>query len=163
MRLFSRMQDNPYRLSQSFGVNTTKIIDRLWIGNIYDSLNEELLNKLGINAVINLLGTGRVFPKIVYTIIPLSQPFGTTLPDAEEAVKKIDELRNGAGLNVMVHCWEGVDRSPTVVWKYLTYWYGLDEKEAVDLIMSQRPIAKPHPSWFKEEVPDAPPAAPAPV
>jgi protein-tyrosine phosphatase len=109
------MSDNPLGVDSQFLIPPTEIIDGLWIGNYYDFEDQEFLDREGIDVIINLTGSIRMFfVKKYHIIIPLDQPFGNTKEDAEIAVTKLAEVHNN-GLNILVHCLSGKDRSPTVV------------------------------------------------
>jgi len=53
----------------------------------------------------------------------------------------------GDGVPVLVHCENGIDRSPTVVMHYLVRQLGMSQDEAIKLIKQKRTVANPHPEW----------------
>ena len=139
----------------------SKITDNIWIGNIYDGMDEAYQQSLGIDAIINVMGSPMqvqlgpilvrpvfVPPMLSYSQFPLNQPFGDTLPLAQAAVKKLEVYAKKAGFRVLVHCLSGRDRSVSVVWKYLVDIEKKDEQVAELMIKNIRPFAIIHKDWW---------------
>lgn len=141
------MTGNPYNL-RSYGTPPSRIDDKAWIGNIYDANAPEAIGDAGILHVVLLAGMSppRVLQGVAYVHFPLPQPFGNMRWGAQMAVEYIER----ASGPVLVTCLEGIDRSSTVVLRYLTR-KGMAEADAVALIKAARPLAVPHPDWWNDE------------
>lgn len=142
----NRPPGNPLQL-ESYDVEPTKIPSwDLYIGNYYDVNDPELIKELGIKSIINVAG---VVPQTIsigvnYCLYPLSQPFGDTKILALQAVESIKQLLKLGP--VLVHCWTGKDRAPTVVWRFLSHY--MDGNKVEEIIKTLRPISIIHRSWF---------------
>ena len=153
---------NPLNL-RSWNRPPSKVADRLWIGNLYDSFNHVLMTKLRIGAVVNVMGSmfnlGIVqgldpqpvccVPEgIGYACFKTLQPFGQTIGQAKAAIEAIKFYKDQIGVNVLVHCGEGIDRAPTIVCKYMVETQNITWEVAEKMIKDARPIAVPHQSWW---------------
>lgn len=148
-KYFKHPEDNPLRIMNTFNCPPSEVLPGLWIGNFYDSENEELIRNLGIGTIINLTGSIRkLYLGIVHLVVLVDQPFQTTIHSAQKAVSFIHD-RIMEDDPVMVHCLGGVDRAPTVVYKYLVDYWGDKPEEAVERIKKVRPQALPHPDWWE--------------
>ncbi len=54
------------------------------------------------------------------------------------------------GAAVLVHCVQGMSRSAAVVAAYLMASRGMSRKDAVELLVSKRPIVKPNPGFLRQ-------------
>ena len=143
---------NPLGL-RTFGVPPSKITNFLWLGNLYDAMDERFVVD-NIDEVILVGGwhPPQMFPGIAYVHYPLPQPFGKMLPRAESVVERLKTNHKRHTATLLV-CAEGIDRGPTLALKFLkenglvpnrpTSW-----KQAVALIKKHRPIAVPHRDWW---------------
>jgi hypothetical protein len=153
---------NPLNL-RSWGHPPTKIADKLWIGGLYDAFNHVLLAKLRIGAVINVMGSMfnlgivqgmdavpvcSVPEGIGYACFKTLQPFGQTITQAKAAIQAIKFYRDNIGVNVFVHCGEGIDRGPTIVWKYLVE--SGTSPDAAEGMIKARSIVVVHKDWWDE-------------
>jgi hypothetical protein len=148
-KYFKPNESNPLKL-ETWNTPPSEIIKGLWVGSWYDVENTALLGNLNIQSIINVMGT---FPTgmivgVPYVIFPLNQPFGDTKPFAEQAASMISKFKS-AGMNkVFIHCLSGIDRAPTVVWKFLVDT-GMSKDDALYILKEKRNIARPHPDWFR--------------
>ena len=146
---------NPLKL-RSFGEPPTKVTNtNVWIGNFYDAHNTGLLQELRIQVVINLLGMmpNSLIVGIPYILYPLPQPNGVRFDDLSMANAMnvgfaIEKLKKAGYPSVFIHCLEGIDRGPTVVWKYMTEVQKVDPQVARAQITTKRPISVIHEEWF---------------
>ena len=145
--------NNPLKLDRVVGIEPSKIpclsFGEVYIGCIYDT-EPNYLTTHGFTDVINVMG-GNVYQiahGIGYTFYALNQPFGITLPSAHAAVDRLQHVTQTYG-KVLIHCWSGIDRAPSIVWKFLIHYCGYQDQEALDSIKKARPQACPHPDWFK--------------
>jgi len=146
---FGHPKDNLLNIVNTFNCPPSEIIPGLWIGNYYDSENEDLIRNLEIGAIVNLTGSIRkLFVGVVHLVLLIDQPFNNSKPAALDAVEFIADMIKKR--DVLVHCLGGVDRSPTVVQKYLVEYRSMSEDDAGRLIKRKRPQALPHWDWWEE-------------
>ncbi|KAH7435288.1 hypothetical protein KP509_06G057800 [Ceratopteris richardii] len=67
----------------------------------------------------------------------------------EECFEFIDEAKKNGGA-VLVHCFLGRSRSVTIVIAYLMKTYGMNFKEAFDVVRKKRPQASPNPGFCSQ-------------
>jgi protein-tyrosine phosphatase len=124
----------------------SEITDLIFIGDSSDVLYEQELLKREVSAVFNVASEiyGR-YKKIRY----YKYPFSECLRDKktlEELLKKIrSELKRKR--KIVVHCYAGIDRSPTIVTCYLIM-NGMEKADAWRLVKKKRPMACYHGSWI---------------
>lgn len=73
----------------------------------------------------------------------LDQPNTELLPHLEAACAYMDRALK-SGRNVLVHCQQGVSRSPSIVIAYLIRNYGMSFDNALSLLKRQRACVKPN-------------------
>lgn len=117
------------------------------IGSLTDAEKEDDLLRRGITRVVNLCEMPSRYISLRADEIAL--PSGGR-PEPERLHKvadKIDELVK-EGERVLVHCLEGIDRSPTAVMVYLKDKQGLSTQQAVAKVRAHRPQSDPHANWL---------------
>ncbi|MBN1883188.1 MAG: dual specificity protein phosphatase family protein [Deltaproteobacteria bacterium] len=120
------------------------ILDRLAIGDLGDAKNEEILEKSGITAILNVAQEAHLEPDLArfdYYKVSIDDGQAMDFSHLSEAVEYIHtRIRRG---KVLVHCLMGVSRSSTIVLCYL-HECGFSLREAMNLIKRKRPDAQPH-------------------
>ena len=110
-----------------------EISDGIYLGDVDDAGDLELLRSNGIRKVVNCADNCRCFFKdndaMAYLHLKLKEESKITDEMVRMLVKFIDD---GDG-NVLVHCMAGAQRSPTIIIVYLVS-KGMTLKEAVDLV-----------------------------
>lgn len=99
--------------------------------------------------IVPLLFLGNITDSINWrgAVVPCLFDVGYLREDVLNALlEKIHRYR-GEGVPVLVHCENGIDRSPTIVMHYLVRKLGMSQEEAIKLIKEKRPVANPHPEW----------------
>lgn len=126
---------------------TTIIPKKLFLGNIYNSENQELLDHVGVSAVLNVCNSApRVTLNRTYHWCAMNDGPGNTDAQFAQAISMLDELVQHGEI-VLVHCQAGVSRSSTVVATWLAKHYfadGMSFDTAADLVKKMRPIIMPH-------------------
>ena len=141
-------------------VNATKVTEKLWIGNQASAHSVEFLQKNNIKLIVNCTKhIPFVRTKGVFHIrLPVNDPADiTTLehPDAKMWVDNIDSVleiihyyTHSLGVNVLVHCHRGMQRSASVVTAYVMRFImekNLSESEklstAIGDLVTRRKIA----------------------
>jgi dual specificity MAP kinase phosphatase len=133
------------------------IHDNLYVGTFRSAKSYEIINKYDISAIVNVSKSlddpaygGIVSIKIGLIDGPSDDNYPSLYRLAAEAV--ITLLNDGH--NVLVHCHEGISRSPAICFLVLIKKYGFTPSEADDLILQKRPIAMIHRAHYQhiEEV-----------
>jgi hypothetical protein len=96
------------------------ITSRIAIGNCDDAIWLEGLRKAGIRSILSLTGwpnSAVNFHGLVWRCVELIDGYGNPITRLRDAVWQLHELHEQG--TVLVHCMEGVSRSPLVVASYL--------------------------------------------
>ena len=120
------------------------IIDNIYISNYKSTLNKEILLKNNFTHIINCAYgsksfTPSHFDEITYLNIDLKDDGNSNLSNAIvkfiNYMKKISEIKNG---NILIHCTEGISRSPALVSAYLMWKLNMDSLSAINFVKSKR-------------------------
>lgn len=127
------------------------IIDNIFIGNLYDARNYELLKK---NNITHILVVGEEldgnFPNLFqYLRIPIPDYPNIDITRYFHVVKSFLDESKKSGF-VLVHCAMGISRSVSMVISYLINTYRLSYIEALSLVRSKRNIANPNEGFKKQ-------------
>jgi protein-tyrosine phosphatase len=71
------------------------------------------------------------------------------LESFDDAYKFIDEAVTN-NQNILVHCYAGISRSPTIVASYLMKKFCISRDEALNIIKQKRNIIKPNFGFMKQ-------------
>lgn len=129
-------------------VKYTKIIPRLYLGNIESAEDSKFIKDKKIKAVLNC-SKAHDIPNhfadkgIEYLRIPVDdslkdrdfEKMSHLLPLAVEFINKHINIEKN---NLLVHCWAGRQRSAISVAAYLVKYHGMTPKEAVTFIQKKR-------------------------
>lgn len=126
----------------------------LYVGSSYCNDNPSVLLNLGITHILNVSAETTVN---VYNInwrikwkqikIEDTQTYNIRY-NFEEAFQFINEAK-GYG-KVLVHCDQGISRSPTIVIAYLMYQYRSSLSSAYQRVQSYRPQIKPNDNFYRQ-------------
>ena len=123
------------------------ITPNLAISSLTEAEDETEVLKRKFTTVVNVC---EYVPKYI-TVNSVSErlpSFGRPEPeDLQRVASRVNELID-SGEKVLIHCLEGIDRSPTVVMVALMQ-KGLTVQEAKRKIQAHRPQADPHPNWLQ--------------
>lgn len=121
-----------------------EILPGVWLGNSYDAKNSPELEKQGVRSVLNVAWDldYRVHPGIFPVKVGLFDGPGNRYAAFSLAVKTLDSLiRMGP---VLIHCHEGVSRSPTVLATWMIQnGHAKDMDDAFNKIAEKRPQINP--------------------
>ncbi|TNV75194.1 hypothetical protein FGO68_gene7170 [Halteria grandinella] len=126
----------------SDGANIDQIIDGLYLGSMTSAFNKDLLEVLGIKAIVTVADQIEpLFPESIdYHIIRVldlpSEDLLSHFPKAYDFIHKYISKDQ----NVLVHCANGISRSPTVLASYLMKNGKLTAKDALSQVQSCRRV-----------------------
>ncbi len=148
-----------------------QITDQLFLSQVIDILGPEPnqalgnLKRLGITHVVSVCPEPELIQKeaelfalsnngfrfhsqpIPTSIAhPKEDPWIKGLSQAIDAVQNIIEQTPTA--RILVHCIEGVDRSPFIVASIIAQQYGMQLNEAYRIVKTARPIVREHYEWL---------------
>ncbi|KAK0467225.1 protein-tyrosine phosphatase-like protein [Desarmillaria tabescens] len=120
------------------------ITPNIFLSDYYTARDEKELIKLGITHVVSVLEHDPVIPKCIpeknkLRIQIMDRPDVDILPHLERTTEFLRLALEEPMNKVLVHCFQGVSRSATVVCAYLTST-GMSAKEAVKFVKSKRGI-----------------------
>lgn len=126
-----------------------QITKQIFIGDWLDAQEKGLLDKYGINAIVNVSpDNGNVGQVESYVWVPLHDGPGNKFEDFARAVFELDDLLLG-GKTVLVHCHVGMSRSPSVVICWLSWKKKISIKDAFLFVREARPVFDPN-KCFRE-------------
>jgi atypical dual specificity phosphatase len=127
----------------------TEIVSRLYIADLYTATNPTHLRQLRATHIVSVM-PGEIDlpswnPSCHLQLSVEDMPFFEVVPYLQRAVVWITRaLASHPEARVVVHCFQGISRSSTVVAAYLIASRGLSVKEALAYLKSRRPIADPN-------------------
>ncbi|KAJ3772656.1 protein-tyrosine phosphatase-like protein [Lentinula raphanica] len=132
------------------------IIPRLYLSDFSTVMNEDTLSNLGVTHVVSVLDWAPEFLASIPTPhrlhISLSDlPTSNILPHLDTTTQFIKEALEQNETNiVLVHCFQGVSRSATVVCAYLIATAGMTAMESITFVQSKRKIVSPNNGFRKQ-------------
>ncbi|XP_071943597.1 uncharacterized protein [Antedon mediterranea] len=128
-------------------VGPTKILSFLHLGSQQDVMNQDLMHVNGINYVLNISKTcpaPKYVPEANFCRIPIHDNYcEKILPFLKEAMAFIDKARSANGA-VIIHCYAGISRSPTVAIAYIMQHLNMTSEEAYRYVKDKRPTISPN-------------------
>lgn len=119
----------------------------LFVGNMKDAGEPEVLKRLGIDHVLNVTSTKPVYKTsqdIVYKQLHVADNGYQNLRQYFEEAFEFIELAKARGGAVLIHCQAGVSRSPTIAVAYLIKNFPMSMIEAYRFVKSRRSIISPN-------------------
>jgi protein-tyrosine phosphatase len=126
----------------------------LYVGSSYSNDNPQVLLNLGITHILNVsaetpVNVYKINWRIKWKQIKMEN---TETYNAryifEEAFAFIEEGRNYG--KVLVHCNDGISRSPTIVMAYIMYRYRSSLQSAYQRLQTYRPCVKPNDNFYRQ-------------
>lgn len=127
----------------------TPVHDNLFIGDVDDGMDKEMLEDNEIDTVVNLSGkvceSYRILVEYEYWHVPISDDGDN---DAEHLKNIVTIVSNAMsnGNTVLVHCAVGASRSVAVGAKALSQSSERSYEQSLQQIQERRAIANPHPN-----------------
>jgi protein-tyrosine phosphatase len=129
----------------------------LYLGNFYDANNKVELQELGITHIVDVTSEMLSFESaqqlgLTYLSIPIWDMEGVNIAEHFEKVLGFIDDARATGGRVLVHCRAGISRSATFVLAYMLHsGYAPTLRDALRMVMDQRPYVLPNPS-FREQL-----------
>lgn len=127
-------------------VSVNKIIDNIWVGNEASALSEKFVRGNGIQVIINCTkDVPMKFSGVTYIQIPIDDSLKNedmdkmtrVLPLLVEFIKRAVKNKK----KILIHCYQGAQRSAAIATAYIIGRYHLTPKKAVALVLKRRPAA----------------------
>ncbi|KAG2122441.1 protein-tyrosine phosphatase-like protein [Suillus cothurnatus] len=143
----------------------------LYLGSMSATMDRELLAKHHITHIVQVLDVPwlPISEKDGFRCLRidiLDKPSADLRPHLEGACQYIGNALQSGG-NVLVHCQQGVSRSPAIVIAYLIHDLGISYEQAYGLVKRRRPCINPNPgfvaclrAWEEKWRASAPPPPP---
>jgi atypical dual specificity phosphatase len=132
----------------------TEIVPRLFISDLTMAENPAVLASFGITHVLSVMPGFIALPSdppLHHAQIPLEDlPFVELVAHLPGTTAFIANALRHHSARVLVHCGEGISRSPTIVCAYLIAQYGLTPAQAVQFVKSRRRVADPNPGFVAQ-------------
>lgn len=123
-----------------------KVLDNLWITNVYTAKDADILRAKNIKHVVSLYPVD-LEPEFNQLYIHVYDYQGADIQDHfEKTFNFIDEHINN-GDNVVVHCHYGRSRAATIVIHYLMKKYKITFEKAYNYLKSKRSVIHPNPGF----------------
>jgi len=119
----------------------------MYIGNMKDASDVTMLERLGIDHVLNVTAVSPLYTmekSITYKQLQAADNGYQNLKQYfDEAFSFIDKARDSGG-SVLIHCQAGVSRSPTIAVAYLIKQLPMSMVEAYKFVKARRSIISPN-------------------
>jgi len=127
-----------------------EILPFLYLGSAYHASRKDMLDMLGITALINVSANcpNHFEESFQYKSIPVEDNHKADISSwFNEAIEFIDSVRNKGG-RVFVHCQAGISRSATICLAYLMRTNRVKLDEAFEFVKQRRSIISPNFSFM---------------
>ncbi|KAK7922127.1 hypothetical protein WMY93_009029 [Mugilogobius chulae] len=127
-----------------------EILPFLYLGSAYHASRKDMLDMLGITALINVSANcpNHFEDSYQYKSIPVEDNHKADISSwFNEAIEFIDSVRNKGG-RVFVHCQAGISRSATICLAYLMRTNRVKLDEAFEFVKQRRSIISPNFSFM---------------
>ncbi|XP_020784081.1 dual specificity protein phosphatase 1 [Boleophthalmus pectinirostris] len=127
-----------------------EILPFLYLGSAYHASRKDMLDMLGITALINVSANcpNHFEDSYQYKSIPVEDNHKADISSwFNEAIEFIDSIRNKGG-RVFVHCQAGISRSATICLAYLMRTNRVKLDEAFEFVKQRRSIISPNFSFM---------------
>jgi protein-tyrosine phosphatase len=143
MEIYSAITE-VFQPRESFEIN--KILDNLWVSNVYTAKNHHILRHNNIKHVLSLYPVN-LKPEFNQLYVNVYDFAGADIQKHfDQTFDFIDEHRNN-GDAVLVHCHVGRSRAATIVIHYLMKKYKISFEKAYNYLKTKRSIIHPNPGF----------------
>ncbi|KII87502.1 hypothetical protein PLICRDRAFT_55458 [Plicaturopsis crispa FD-325 SS-3] len=122
------------------------IVPRLYLSDLFTARNEEQLATLGITHVVSVLEYKPTFPASIHMLhVPIADRSDVDiLSHLDKTTRFIVEALADPASKVLVHCFQGISRSATVVCAYLVASTDMLAPETIAFCQAKRGIVCPN-------------------
>lgn len=156
------LKENPFEMNTGYDemmneIETmSEILPYIYIGSMNDANNQTDLLKNGITHIICCIGDYTPAENYIDSdnilYIPLedksSQKLHSSIRVATEFIN--NELDKNKNSKFLIHCYQGISRSPAITAGYLITQYKMNPTECLDLIKSKRPCSNPNNGFIQQ-------------
>uniref|UniRef100_A0A0R3WG30 protein-tyrosine-phosphatase n=1 Tax=Taenia asiatica TaxID=60517 RepID=A0A0R3WG30_TAEAS len=125
----------------------TAVLPHLLIGCQADAMSAKVCTEFGVTHVINVSADGEISPHVPpsrFLRIPIhDNGKADMVPYFERAFAFLDSAKDCSG-RVLIHCFAGISRSPTLAIAYLMHNQNITFDEAYSRVKSMRPKISPN-------------------
>lgn len=118
----------------------TEIVPSIFVGQLVIAQNKDILKKLGITHIVNLSQYPNYFPND-FSYLTIDIPDSPDV-DISQHFTKASRFIHNAYLKkgrILIHCFAGLSRSPTICISYLVKKRKMTLSEALDFYVTKRP------------------------
>lgn len=130
----------------------SQVIPQLYVGSIQAAESIHHLKDTGITHIIQAMGgMDPMYPKdFTYKVLNIrDSPTENIERYFENVVQWISQAMDKGG-KILVHCWSGVSRSPSIIIAFLMYKLALTLDSAVLTVRKARGVIYPNPGFKKQ-------------
>ncbi|CAI2723406.1 unnamed protein product [Schistosoma spindalis] len=129
-----------------FRAEISRIFPFLYLGNEYDGQNEKILNKYGIDSILNVTIKTPFLDESRFNCcrLPANDSHSQDLRSYFASAFQFIEEARCSGKTVLVHCQAGVSRSPALIIAYLMNYSSLSLLDAYQYVKSRRSVIAPN-------------------
>jgi protein-tyrosine phosphatase len=146
-------------------IDAHQILPGLWLGSLASVRRHDLLKKAGITHVITCLPYSDIAERnieipegIQWMIIPVEDALEDTIfPHIEAVVNAVGNALHineqppiGVKNRILIHCFGGISRSPSLAAAYVMWRLRLRWAAAVAYVRERRPCVNPNGSFLKD-------------
>lgn len=122
-----------------------EIIPNLFLGDSSVAQNRDELLRRGIKRIVNVsVDLPTPFEDLAYLRVPIDDKLSSTIKRYFQETFEFIDAGLTAREGVLVHCFAGISRSPTIVCAYLMKKYALPYQTAFEAVRSKRCIVDPN-------------------
>lgn len=131
-----------------------QIFPCIYLGGDYKITNRKYLDKYKIKAIINCIKYSPTSyflkPYYKYLYIPWDDD------PSQNIFKHLDKITNFIhrcvkhNLNILIHCGEGISRSPTAICSYMIKYLRMDVKYSINLLYQKRCVVNPNNGFIEQ-------------
>ena len=135
---------------------SSKILDRLYLGNAYNSREYYDLKDNNIGLIVNCTSDINNYfehtGEFLYHRVPVRDINGASIFEyIDKTINIIHEyLLENKDQNILIHCFMGSSRSASILAAYLIKFYGYNRRDAIGYIKEKRSIVNINVNFFKE-------------
>ena len=123
----------------------SEIMNNIYISGYKFSCDYDFLIKNNFTSIINCAGSSKNFQQQKYndfkylTLDIKDDPGYEIINEIMLSIKFIEDCNNSKSGKLLIHCFEGISRGPTILASYLMWKNNLSRDQAIQFIKEKRP------------------------